>query len=309
MPYKLRFASPSAPTRHQLVRSGRAGREDREFHMNVMRRHFRIALFLALVCIALALAACAPSTDFAATSPGAVAFDTPQDSSRINNPAVETAQIMRANAQATLNAAQTQDQNSANADAAQLAATAAIEHARAEATLVAADSTRSAALAEDAIRHTQAADVATTRAEAAATQTESVNAITTQTQIAVQWSANQARQRAEDIQAPIAFLWAWCLPPFVVLLGGVALWGFWRWLKIRQTHQQIMDEAIERLQIPAPAAVHRDDEESSPYREGEDLNGRYRVTQPEDQVHRWLEEVKGKLQSGDRKDEDNDADS
>ena len=239
-----------------------------------------------------------------------------QAGNNTGNEAAATAEIVRANAQATLNAAdatlsaaQTQDQSSANIIAAQIASTAEIERARAQATLVAAGFTQSAALTQDAIRQTQGADQATTRAEAAATQTESVNAITTQTQMAVQWSANQARQRAEDIQAPIAFLWAWCLPPFVVLLGGVALWGFWRWLKIRQTHQQIMDEAIERLQIPAPAAVHRDDEESSPYREGEDLNGRYRVTQPEDQVHRWLEEVKGKLQSGDRKDEDNDADS
>jgi hypothetical protein len=276
--------------------------------MTVIRRHFRRALFFALVCVPLALAACTTSTDFAATPQGAVGFDTPQNSSP-NDRAVETAEIMRANAQATLNAAQTQDENSANSAAAQLAAAAANDQARAEATLVAAGSTRTAALAEDAIRHTQAADVATTSAEGAATQTESANAITTQTQMAVQWSANQARQRAEDIQAPIAFLWAWCLPPFIVFLGGLALWGFWRWLKIKQTHQQIMDDAVERLQIPAPTVVDRYDGEASPYLEAENVNDRYQVTQPEDQVHRWLDEVKRKLQRGDQKDEDDDADN
>ena len=285
--------------------------------MDVMRRHFRITLFLASVWMLLALAACAPSTDYAPTPQSAVAFDTPlarqepgpQDTSRSNDPAVATAEIARANAQATLNVAQTQDQNGANAAAAQLAAAAANDQARAEATLVAAGSTRTAALAEDAIRHTQAADVATTSAEGAATQTESANAITTQTQMAVQWSANQARQRAEDIQAPIAFLWSWCMPPFVVLLGGLALWGFWRWLRIRQANQRISDGAIEQLRIPAPKAVHRDEEESSLYLEAENVNDRYQVTQPEDQVHRWLDDVKRKLQSGDQQDEGDDADN
>ncbi|MGE5073192.1 MAG: hypothetical protein ACM3MF_07175 [Anaerolineae bacterium] len=275
--------------------------------MTVIRRHFRRALFFALVCVPLALAACTTSTDFAATPQGAVGFDTPQNSSP-NDRAVETAEIMRANAQATLNAAQTQDENSANSAAAQLAAAAANDQARAEATLVAAGSTRSAALAEDAIRHTQAADVATSSAEGAATQTESANAITTQTQMAVQWSANQARQRAEDVQAPIAFLWAWCLPPFIILLGGVALWGFWRWLKLRHTHQEIMDDAMEQREFAVTAAIHQDDA-SSPHLEGEDLGSGYHVTQPEDPVHRWLEEVKGKLQRADRKDEHNDADN
>lgn len=273
--------------------------------MNVTRHRLRNATLWASLCVYLALAACVTVPPYTTPVPGvSSALITPVAATDwalraaaprpqmigTNDQAVVSAEIARANAQATLDAA------------------AAIEHAGAEATLVAADSTQSAALAEDAIRQTQTADVATTSAEAAATQTESANAITTQTQIAVQWSANQARQSAEDLQAPIAFLWAWCLPPFVVLLGALALWGFWRWLKIRQTHQEIMDEAIERLQIPAPAAIHRDEEESPPYLEGENVNGRYQVTQPDDPVHRWLEEVKGKLQSGDQKDEDHDAD-
>lgn len=85
--------------------------------------------------------------------------------------AASTAEVMRANAQATLNSAnatlsvaQTQDQNNANAIAAQIAATAEIVRANAQATLNSAGSTQSSALTQDAIRQTQVADLATTGA-------------------------------------------------------------------------------------------------------------------------------------------------
>lgn len=237
-----------------------------------------------------------------------------QAGNNTENQAAATAEIARANAQATLNsadatlsAAKTQDQNSANFIAAQIASTAEIERARAQATLVAAGFTQSAALTQDAIRQTQGADQATTRAEAAGTQTESVHAITTQTQMAAQWSANQSRQRAEDIQAPIAFLWAWCMPPFAVLLAGLALWGFWRWLRIRQANQRILIDVLEQLPAPTPKAAEDRYTEPSPYLEGEAVDGHDQVTRPEDQVHRWLDEVKHELRS-DRKDEDDNAD-
>ena len=180
---------------------------------------------------------------------------------------------MRANAQATLNsanatlsAAQTQDQNNANVIAAQIAATAEIERANAQATLNSAGSTQSVALTQDAIRQTQMADLATTNAQAlvlqqnknelaAGTQTAIANNIATQTQAAAatsQWYTDQDRQREEQRQGPIAFLWIWCLPIFIVILAGLVLWGFWRWLRIQQANQRILENPVDKL--PAPAA-------------------------------------------------------
>jgi hypothetical protein len=120
-----------------------------------------------------------------------------------DNQAAATAEVLRANAQATLNSAngtlsavQTQQQNDANLLAAQIAATAEIVRANAQATLNSAGSTQSAALTADAIRQTQMADLATTGAQAivnqqnkndlaASTQTAVANNIATQTQAAM----------------------------------------------------------------------------------------------------------------------------
>ena len=141
-----------------------------------------------------------------------------QERNNADNQAAATAEIVRANAMATLNsanstlsAAQTQAQNESNAIAAQIAATAEIVRANAQATLNSAGSTQSAALTQDAIRQTQMADYATTGAQsvinqqnkndlAAGTQTAVANNIATQTQVAAatsQWYADQARQREE----------------------------------------------------------------------------------------------------------------
>ena len=253
-----------------------------------------------------------------------------QAGNNAENQAAATAEIVRANAQATLDtanatlaAAQTQDQNSANIMAAQIASTAEIERAHAQATLVAAGSTQSAALTQDAIRQTQAADQATSGAAvvvnqqkedqlAAGTQTAVANGVATQAQSAVatsQWYTDQVRQRAEQRQVPIGFLWTWGLPAFILLLAGLGLWGFWRWLRLRQANQRILNGLLEQLPAPAPKAADNYHDESSPYIEGEAVDARYQVTEPEDQVHRWLDEVKHKLRSSDRKDEDDDADN
>jgi hypothetical protein len=252
-----------------------------------------------------------------------------QAANRTDHQAAATAEIVRANAQATLNsadatvsAAQTQDQSRANIIAAQIASTAEIERARAQATLVAADSTQSAARTQDAIRQTQGADQATAGAAvvvtqqnqdelAAGTQTAVANGIATQSRSAVatsQWYTDQARQRQEQRQVPIGFLWTWGLPIFIVVLAGLVLWGVWRWLRMRQANQRILNGLLEQLPAPAPKAADAHPDESSPYLEGEAVDGRYQVTQPEDQVHRWLDDVKHKLRSSDRKDEDDDAD-
>jgi hypothetical protein len=239
--------------------------------------------------------------------------------------AASTAEIMRANAQATLNsanatlsAAQTQDQNNANAIAAQIAATEEVVRANAQATLNSAGSTQNAALTQDAIRQTQAADLATTGAQslliqqnkdalAANTQTAIADNIATQTRAAAatsQWYTDQTRQREEERQGPIAFLWAWCLPMFILLFAGLVLWGFWRWLKIQQANQRILVNPAEQLQAPAAEVMHHHHDDSLPYIESDIIDAPYQPVKPDDQVRGWLEEVKQKLSRRDKEDED-----
>lgn len=313
--------------------------------MNAACNHLRNGTLLASICVSLALAACGTVQPYTTPVPGvSSALITPVATRErallaaaptpkmigTNDQAVATAEIVRANAQATLdaarstlNAAQTQDQNSANVIAAQIASTAEIERAHAQATLVAAGSTQSAALTQDAIRQTQSADQATSGAAvvvtqqneaelAAGTQTAAANYIATQTQVAVatsQWYTDQVRQREEQRQVPIGFLWTWGLPTFIVLLAGLVLWGFWRWLRRRQANQRILHGLLGQLQAPASKVIDYQHDDSAPYLEGENVEGRYQLTKPEDQVHRWLDEVKRKLQGSDQKDEDDDTDN
>ena len=231
-----------------------------------MRRDLRFVAIWAMVLALLTLTACngipvAPSAQedgirllnstqtsvlCEACAQATLAAALTQDKNNADNQAAATAEIVRANAQATLNsanatlnAAQTQEQNNANVIAAQIAATAEMERANAQATLNSAGSTQSAALTQDAIYQTQIAAMATTGAEAlavqqskdelaASTQTAVANNIATQTQAAVatsQWYADQERQREEQWQGPIAFLWMWCFPMFVVLCSQVWFFG------------------------------------------------------------------------------------
>jgi hypothetical protein len=260
-----------------------------------------------------------------------------QEQNNADNQAVATAEIVRANAQATLNsanatlsAAQTQEQNNSNIIAAQIAATAEFNRANAQATLVAAGSTQSAALTQDALRQTQTQyDLQVTQAAgtqsaeamliqqnkndlAASTQTAVANAIATQTQAAVatsQWYADQARQRTEQRQVPLTFLWIWCLPTFIVVLAGLVIWGFWRWLKIRQSNQRILENPVVKLPPPGVEVIDLQQDDSAQYFEGDGFDKRYRLTKPADQVRRWLDDVKRKLLSSDQKDEDDNPDN
>ncbi len=148
----------------------------------------------------------------------------------------------------------TQDQNNANFIAAQIAATAEIARANAQATVNSAGITQVAAQTQSQYNlqvtmaaGTQAADAVIAQQNkndlAANTQTAIANNIATQTQIAVatsQWYVDQDRQRKEQRQGPIAFLWMWFLPIFIILFAGLLLWGFWRWLKIQQANQRIL---------------------------------------------------------------------
>ena len=238
------------------------------------------------------------------------------------------AEVVRANAQTTLNSAnatlgavQTQQQNDANVIAAQIAGTAEVVRANAQATVNSAGSTQNAALTQDAIRQTQMADLATAGAQAivnqqykdelaASTQTAIANNISTQAQSVAATSqkyADQGRQRDEQRQGPITFLWVWCLPLFVVLLAGLVLWGVWRRLMIQQANQRILDKPVDRLPSPAVEVPHHH-HGSLPYLDGDIADDGYRVTKPDDQVEQWLDEVKDKLLDSDEKEKDENPD-
>ncbi|MBL8051486.1 MAG: hypothetical protein JNM46_09720, partial [Anaerolineales bacterium] len=234
------------------------------------------------------------------------------------NQAAATAEILRANAQATVNsanatlsAAQTQSQNNANVIAAQIAGTAEVVRANAQATINAAGSTQSAALTQDAIRQTQMSDLATSNALvilnqqaseiiAAGTQTAIANNIATQTQSALATS----QLREEQNQAPIAFLWRWCLPMFFVLLVGFIFFGFWRWMKIQQDNQRILAAPPETVHI-----LPHEHRNQLRYLDNDVIDESYETTSPDDydQVPEWLDEVKRNLLKDDKKDDDHDT--
>jgi len=316
--------------------------------MNTMRRASYIAVIVLLTWILLTFTACdgmtvtpyvagddillPMSTQISepceACAQATLAAALTQQKIGADNQAAATAEILRANAQATVNsanatlsAAQTQSQNNANIIAAQIAGTAEVVRANAQATVNSAGFTQSAAHTQDSIQQTQIADMATTSAEsvlaqqhqdnlAAATQTAVADHIATQTQSAVatsQWYADQERQREEERQGPIAFLWTWCFPIFLVALAGLVLWGFRRWLNIQQANQRILENPIGKL--PAPTAEvrpHRHDDRL-PYMESEVIDSGYQVATPDDQVQRWLDEVKDELLRSDEEDKDDDA--
>jgi hypothetical protein len=231
--------------------------------------------------------------------------------------AAATAEIMRANAQATLDAvsstlsaAQTQEQNKANIITAQLAATAAIVSANAQATLNSARATQNAALTQDAIRQTQVqislqvtAAFATQNAIATlaqqnlifiadSTQTAVADHIATQTQSAIatnQWYTKQARQRNDQLLNQLSFLWMICLPLILIIIAIILFIFFWRWMKIRET-QQLIDLNQEILQSNRPFII--DHELPTNKFVEKYLNP---TSNPTDHVDRWMEEVKNTL--------------
>ena len=302
----------------------------REVRETSMRRDVCIAAILALMLVLLTLVACgmqpatppAPvvvillGTPVEISDQATLAVALTQEKIDAANQAAATAEIMRANAQATLNsanatlsAAQIQQQNSADVIAAQNAAAAAIVRANALATLNAAGSTQSAALTQAQFNMVMTVEQQNNNEIAASTQTAVANNIATQTQAAVatsQWYADQSRRRQEQRQGPIAFLWMWCLPIFIVLLAGLVLWGFWRWMKIQQANQRITEQPIEKLQAPVDPS-NPQDRFLPP--ESDIIDGRYRLTKPDDRVRPWLDEVKRKLLRSDKKDEDDNTDN
>lgn len=305
-----------------------------------MRRYLRFVAIWTMLLTLLTLSGCGamPVTPYAAeiplntpALPGVLCEECDYATlaaalNSADNQAAATAEVVRANAQATLNSAnatliavKTQEQSDANFIAAQIASTAEMERANAQATLNSAGATQNAALTQDAIRQTQMAALATATAEAlstqqnknevaANTQTAVANTIATQTQAAVatsQWYVDQERQREEQRQGPIAFLWMWCFPTFFLLLTGLVLGLLWRWFKNRQLNQFFLENPGNR----SPATIieiapHRDDD-PLPHPESDVIDDRYQHVQSDDDVPRWLDEVKDKLESSDKEDEEN----
>jgi hypothetical protein len=311
--------------------------------LKVMHRTSKILAAFVWIFLFPALTACGvtatPSTFGAVPLPSSalcdacaqatLAVELTQQKNNADNQAVASAEIVRANAQATLNSAnatlvavQTQDQSNADVAAAQLAATAQIISANAQATLSAAGATQSAALTQDAIHQTQVASLITASAEvlinqqaqsvlAAGTQTAVANGIATQTQSAAatsQWYDDQARQRSEQRQGSLTFILIVGLPIFILLLLGLILWAGWRWLKIQQDNQRILESPIARLQASIRDS-HRLSASSS-YLEGNIVphDGQLEQTD-DDEVHEWLDEVKNTLIINDKKDEDDAPDN
>jgi hypothetical protein len=242
-----------------------------------------------------------------------------QDRKNADALAAATAEIERANAQSTLNsanatlsAALTQEQENSNILAARIAATSQIERANAQATLNSAGSTQIAAMTQDQydLQLAQAAGTQTAMAImtlqkesdlAASTQTAIADGIATQAQAAVatsQWYDDQARKRDEERQAPIAFLWMWCFPVFLVLFAGLILWGLWRWIRPGKPVPPMLDK---------PEPLHQHDN-SLPRIETDIVDDPYQLMEPDDRVDEWMEEVKRKLHASDNEDEhDNSA--
>lgn len=315
-----------------------------------MRPDFRPAagLILVLALAVIILAACAPPQTLSAQEMAMIASTQTlmpsfcegcaqatlsalqtQEQISADAQAAAAAEIMRVNAQETLNAAsstlsaaQTQAQNSANIIAAQMAATAEIIRANAQATLNSAGATQSAALTQDAIHQTQVAALATSDAQsllvqqnmnaiAANTQTAVANNIATQTQAALatsQWYADQDRQRDEQRAIPINFLWMWCFPTFLVVLAALFLWEGWRWLKNQQARQRLPEIPVGRLPAPVIEVVPHQHDDALPYIESDVIDDSYQSAQSDDQIRHWLDEVKRKLLRGDRKDQDDTGD-
>jgi hypothetical protein len=248
-----------------------------------------------------------------------------QQSSNADLQAAATANIVAANAQATLNAVnatssalQAEQKNQANIVIAQITATAAVANANIQATLASSAETQSAAQTQDAIQQTQIVAQATSDAQAtqavqaqqtmsAATQTTTANQFLVMTQVAYatsQWTAQQDRLQAEKAQGSAALIWTWCMPSFIVMLGGLFLFGSWRWMGTRedQTH---LEKPGEQLHLPRVRVIDHQPGDTQPYIEAHVVERRKyrRLTKPDDQVGKWVDEVKREIANDEQEDD------
>jgi hypothetical protein len=254
-----------------------------------------------------------------------------QQNSNIDIQAAATANIIAANAQATLNsvnatanAVQEQQKNQANIIAGQITATAAVANANIQATLASSAETQKAAFTQDALQQTQIVAQATSDAQAtlaqqsqatlaAATQTTVANQFVMMTQVVVataQWNAEQERQRQAQQEGSAIFLWTWCMPSFILMLGGLFLYGSWRWLGGKQADQRHLERPGDRLHLPRVRVIDHRTDDSEPYIEAHVSDRRsYQLTKPDDQVGKWIDEVKREISNEEKKDENGNTDN
>jgi hypothetical protein len=251
-----------------------------------------------------------------------------QDRNEADLQVAATSTIVAANAQATLSsvnatvgAVQTQEKANADRIAAEVTATAVVAQANVQATLNSSSATQGAAMTQDAIQKTQIVAQATIDAQAtmgqqtqqalvAGTQTAVQGQIVLVTQIAVatlQREAAQARLSQEQEQGSAIFLWTWCMPGFILLLGGLFLVGSWRWARSEQEYKRNLENLANRSRLPQVRIIDHRQDDSAPYLESHVVDRRnYQLTKPDDQVHKWLDEVKDDLiNNNEKKEEEN----
>jgi hypothetical protein len=72
---------------------------------------------------------------------------------------------------------------------------------------------------------------------------------------------------------------------------------------------RILENPVDRLPAPAVEVPHHHHGSSLPYLDSGDIvDDGYQVTNPDDQVEQWLDEVKDKLLDRDEKDKDDNTD-
>jgi hypothetical protein len=297
--------------------------------MKARSHSLRISAIGILLLVSLVLAACLTQPENLTSPNLQLPQNTPENAGSVLtqvqenavNRAAATAEMMRANAQATLDsanatlsAAQIQQQNSADVIAAQVAAAARIAQANAQATVVSASSTQNAAQTQDAYQQTQVQGQQNRDQIAAATQTVVANLIATQTQSALatsQWYADQSRQRQEQSQSSIAMFETLCLPISLIVIIGLFFGGLWYWLKIQQANQNILDNSVEKVRHSHSQAdvVDYPQDKKSRFHETNGNDSRYKLTKPVDQARRWIDDIRRQVQSSNRKDQDDHPDN
>jgi hypothetical protein len=99
----------------------------------------------------------------------------------------------------------------------------------------------------------------------------------------------------------------WCLPMFILLLVGLILWGIWRWLRIQQSNQRILEQPADRLLVLPAKVIDHEQDDAQPYMESDVVDDADPLSNSDDQVRGWLDDVKRDLRRSDEKDEDDDA--
>ena len=77
----------------------------------------------------------------------------------------------------------------------------------------------------------------------------------------------------------------------------------------RQANQFILENPIERLPAPTIEILPHQHDDSLPQLESDVIDTSFQPVNPDDQMRRWLDEVKRKLLKSDKEDEENETDN